>query len=93
MSDQPEQQEDTRELHEKIQDVVSEHLAKQGGMLTGFIFSADFLDEDGDRSWVYGQAEDQPITTTLGILEWYSMYVKDHCIQAQREFRDRGEDG
>ena len=76
---------DSGGLADKITDVINDHLAEHGGMMTGFVFATDYIDEDGGRSWQYAQAPDQAITATLGMLRWYTLHVEDVSVQAMRD--------
>lgn len=76
---------DADSLADKISDVINDHLATSGGMMTGFVFATDYIDEDGGRSWLYAQAPDQAITATIGMLRWYTLHVEDVSVQAMRE--------
>lgn len=75
-------------LAQRVQDAISDVLAQEGGMLTGFVLSVDYLDADGEQGWQYAQAEDQSATSTLGMLRWYTLHVEDICLRSMRDDDD-----
>jgi hypothetical protein len=58
-------------LAPRIQHELDSYLGENGGgMVTSFYFVAEFIDPDGDQSWVYCTAPDQRMNATFGLLKW-----------------------
>lgn len=58
-------------IQSKVQAAIDQHLAENGGgFVTGWHFIADFIDEDGDQSWLFATADKQRAMTTMGLLAW-----------------------
>jgi hypothetical protein len=72
-------------LGERVQRAIADVLSEEGAMLTGFVLSVDYIDDEGDRGWRYAQADDQSVTATLGMLRWYTLHVEDVCIRSMRD--------
>ena len=60
---------DDRELQDVILDALSDWLGDTG-MVTGFHVIADFIDADGDESYMSAVANGQSQSRTLGLLAW-----------------------
>lgn len=62
---------DDRSLSQRINDVLTDFLADEGGGFpTAFYLVAEFIDSDGDEQWIDGGAEDQSLPRTMGLVEW-----------------------
>lgn len=58
-------------LGERIHSLLADHLSSEGGgMVTSFHLVAEFIDSDGDESWLFATAPDQTQTRTVGLIEW-----------------------
>lgn len=80
MTDEP------RSLVDLINAALSEHLEGQG-FVTSWHFVADYVDADGDLSWIYAAPDDQRQTTTLGLIEWargIARYEQDAYLDSIR---------
>jgi hypothetical protein len=59
------------DLQARVQAAIDEHLAENGGgFVTSWHFVADFIDSDGEESWLFATADDQKAMATMGLLEW-----------------------
>ena len=55
----------------RVSQALEEYLVENGGgMVTAFHIVADYIDADGQHSWIYATAADQRQLTTLGLIEW-----------------------
>jgi hypothetical protein len=62
-------------MQEAIQQAVDEFIGSEGGIITGFVCLVTYFDKDGRRMWVYAEAKDQPVHTSLGISELIKLHV------------------
>ncbi|HET7327860.1 MAG TPA: hypothetical protein VFJ14_11320 [Nocardioidaceae bacterium] len=59
------------DLQARVQSAIEEYLAENGGgFVTSWHFIADFIDSDGEQSWLHHTAEDQTMSTTMGLIRW-----------------------
>ena len=72
-------------LSDKVNALIAEHLAQEGGgIVLAFHLTAEYIDSEGDESWLYANAPDQRISRTMGLLEW----AKGVTLNDQRRYLD-----
>lgn len=49
---------------------LSEMLSGEGIMVNGFVVMAEGITKDGQYAWIFGKMEGQPLTRTMGQIEW-----------------------
>ena len=60
-----------------LDDAVSDFVRNLGGkVMTGYVTYVEYLDEDGDFSYCFTQADGQSATTSLGQAEALRMIVR-----------------
>lgn len=58
-------------LQAKIQRTIDEHVAEEGGgFVTAWHLIAEYIDTEGEESWLYATADNQKAMTTIGLIEW-----------------------
>lgn len=90
MPDGPEEEAavDDRALHEHVLDAMNAYL-DGGGMVTAFHLIAEYIDTDGDESWMSAVADGQGQSRTLGLISW-AQRIADH--EAERYLESIEED-
>lgn len=67
-------------MSEIIRDAIAQHLAQQeaegGAFVTGFVCMAEYLDSDGDQSWLVAFPDGQTVTTSFGQAEMLHTYLR-----------------
>ena len=75
------------ELQALIEQALSGYMqSKGGGMVNAWYLVADVVDADGGQSWLFSNAPDQLLMTTMGLIEWArgaAMY-EQRCYLAER---------
>lgn len=62
---------ETHDLGEQVENLIGAHLAESGGgMATGFHLICEFVDGDGEHSWMYVTAPKQTQSRTLGLIHF-----------------------
>lgn len=60
-----------------------------GGLVTSWHFVGDFIDADGEQSWLYATPDGQKVMTTIGLIEW----ARDVARYEQRRHLDEISEG
>lgn len=72
-----EHQEIAEEVSATVSEAISGVLAKHGGgMLTGFVVLANYVDTDGHGNYAEGYMENQDLWTSLGLSQWQHLSLE-----------------
>jgi hypothetical protein len=77
-------------LAQRVQDAMQAHLVENegGGFPTEFLLIANYNDCDGEPSYFLTVADDQRVSTTLGLSQWGALATE---ADARRHFAEDGE--
>lgn len=72
----------TDDASDRITNALTEWLADQGGgIVTSFAICAEYVDSDGDRSWLTAHHDGQTPSQTLGLLRWHTLNAEQQCVE------------
>lgn len=76
-----------------IMDAINQVLAKDGGgICTGLAGGASFLGQDGNQGFIVFAPETQPISSTLGLLDFVQEHTRIHTrSMIMYSYRDEDE--
>lgn len=65
-----------------ITNALTDWLATRGGgIVTSFAICAEYVDSDGDRSWLTAHHDSQTPSQTLGLLRWHTLNAEQQCVE------------
>jgi hypothetical protein len=69
------------ELSAVIQAAANEEIGRVGGLVTGILGLATFIDADGDRQWCLFTGEEQHMAISLGMAKIIRMTVEGQAAE------------
>lgn len=82
-------------LDEELMGLLEARLASShgGGMVTGFICLAEFMDSDGETSLLINLPESQPVVRSLGLAQYACEVFRTDTAREYLASLSEGEDG
>lgn len=72
---------DSDDIAARLSETLATWLAEQGGgFVSSFTMCAEYVDSDGDRSWLTAHHDGQTPSQTLGLLRWHTLNAEHQCV-------------
>lgn len=79
-----------RELADYVAEAIQSYLddRHEGGFATAWLATMDFIDGTGVNRWVISNPESQPVTQSLGLVEFARLSLEDDAHAFFKTTRD-----